>query len=127
MKLQYNYYRKGGTDDMNEIICGKIFTEAGKAGKLLNDKEIKDFIIGIAEAANELKIVLYGFIYQAGKGFYTVGPLEELHKFKNKNIEAFDFAQYLKENSDNPNIRIFLYDLSNENKLVLNEMVKSPT
>ena len=112
---------------MDKIICGRIFTEAGKAGKLLNDKEVEDFIIGIEEAANELEIVLYGFIYQAGKGFYTVGPLEELHKFKNKNIETFDFAQYLKENSDNSNIRIFLYDLSNEDKLVLNEMVKSPT
>lgn len=105
--------------DKEPVSC--IFIQAGK---LLNDTEIKDFIIGVAEAANKLEITLYGFAYEAGKGFYIVGPRDELEKLKNP-VQDFDFTQYIKENSYNKNVRLFLYDFSGE-KLVLNEMIKSP-
>ena len=63
--LIYMDHKQAGKLEAGELDntqCARIFT---RADRQLSDKELKDFIIGIAEGAYELDIFLYGFIYKA--------------------------------------------------------------
>ena len=107
--------------ELDNTQCARIFTRAERP---LSDKELKDFIIGIAQGTYELGIFLYGFIYKAGIGIYTIGPREELEKLRNP-IEDFDFEKYIREyNDDDKTTRLFLYTFRDDGERVLSEMVK---
>lgn len=98
-----------------------------KCSKPISRKQVEDFIIGLFQGTLELEShpIIFGFIYEEGKGIYTIGPAEELNKVKHPDvvIEPFDFENYIKTT----NHRVFwTIDYLNENGPTLVAQEKSP-
>jgi len=79
---------------MEAYMEARILTRARRE---LSLKEIEDFAIGMFEGCKEKHIIIFGFYYIPYTGIYTVGPRDELEKFKNSDIEDFDFVKEMEK------------------------------
>lgn len=80
--------------------CGRLLVEADSP---LTQKQIEDFVIGSFSALVELKVIVYGYIYEKDKGIYVVGPIEELERVCSPTAyfdRDFDFEKYINTTKD---------------------------
>lgn len=64
----------------------------------MTEEECDSWAIGSFQAFAELKLFIYGYIYEEGQGLFLLAPKEEIARikiFQNENVIDFDFENYI--------------------------------